>query len=286
MESRISKTNAAFIVLLSVAGCATTPITERPQLALISEEQVIDASAQAYAEQIAAYRKKGEVIRSSDRSTRVNEIAFRLIKQAVVVRPETANWRWEVNVIDESQVNAFALSGGKIAIFTGLIEKLDLSDAELAQVIAHEVGHSIAAHPREKVSVALGSQLAAVTLGGLSGISPQALAGAAQVAIELPYSRTMESEADRIGLELAARAGFDPRAAVSLWQKMQRQAGNRLPQFLSTHPSPETRMERLAELIPQVMPLYRAAKKQSLGISSACRTIVHSTRRSAADAVC
>jgi predicted Zn-dependent protease len=235
-------------------------------LALVSEDQIVEASAQAYATQMAEYRKEGQIDRGSGAAKRVNHISAPLIRQAKVIRPETASWKWEVNVIDDPQINAFALAGGKLAVFTGLIEKLKLTDPELAQVIAHEVGHSIAAHSREKVSVAMGSQLAAATVGSLSGLPPQALATAAQVAINLPYSRTMESEADRIGMELAARAGFDPKAAISLWNKMQRHSGDRVPQFLSTHPAPETRSARLAELVPEMTPLYKAAKQRRVGV--------------------
>jgi predicted Zn-dependent protease len=250
--------------VLLLSACTTNPVTGRHQLALVPEEQVISASSQAYSTQMAEYQKKGELEANSPVVARVRNIASRIIEQASRTRPESANWKWEVNVIDEPQVNAFAMAGGKIAVYTGLLEKISPTDDELAQVMAHEVAHALAGHTREKMSVAMGTDLALAAYGATEAANEkvqQALAAGALLAIRLPNSRKMESEADRVGIELAAKAGYDPNAAVSLWRKMA-QAGNRGgPEFLSTHPSDERRLQTLAELAPQMMPIYKTARR-------------------------
>ena len=158
------------------------------------------------------------------------------------------------------------MAGGKIGMFTGFIDALDPTDDELAQVIGHEVAHAVLGHSQEKMSIVMSQQLGLAMLGtfGERGAQMQSLAAqVGHLAITLPYSRTMEYEADAYGLELAARAGYDPRAALSLWQKMQQLAqaeGGAPPEFLSTHPGQENRIAELNRLIPQVMPLYEQAR--------------------------
>jgi predicted Zn-dependent protease len=247
-------------LFITLTGCVTTPITGRQQLALVSEAEVIQASAQAYAAQLQEYREQGKIEQDPQIVSRVQGIAKRIIDQAVRIRPETGQWKWQVKVIDSPEVNAFAMAGGKLVVFTGLINQLNLTDDELAQVIAHEIAHALADHTREKVSVSLASQLAVSTVGSASGVSPQLLGTAAALAVQLPNSRGMEAEADRIGIELAARAGYDPQAAVFLWSKMGQLQGRGVPQFLSTHPSGKTRMQTLQKLVPQMIPLYQAAR--------------------------
>lgn len=251
--------------LLVLAACETNPITGRQQLALVPEDQIIEASAQAYTAQMDEYRKKGELDNDSRDAARVRRIAEDVIAQAVAVRPETRNWRWQINVIDEPQINAFAMAGGKIAIYTGFLRSINPTDDELAQVLAHEVGHALSGHTREKMSVSMGTDLALSAFGAARGASEttmRALATGAMLAVQLPNSRRMESEADRIGVELAAKAGYDPRAAVSLWQKMsQVKQGAGPPELLSTHPSDETRLRNLSALVAQMMPHYQAARR-------------------------
>jgi hypothetical protein len=195
---------------------------------------------------------------------KVREITDRLIAQAVRFRPESARWAWEVTVINEPKtINAFCMAGGKMAIYTGMWELLKATDDEVAQVMGHEIGHALANHTQERMSVAygtgIGTQIAAIALG-VRDQSAVLLQQAAVVAIALPNSRESESEADQIGIELAARAGYDPKAAVTLWEKMGKVGGKAPPQFLSTHPSPENRAARLKELGERVQPLYAAAK--------------------------
>jgi hypothetical protein len=211
--------------------------------------------------------KKKQVETGTPRAARVREITDRLIAQAVRFRPESAGWAWEVQVIDDPKVvNAFCMAGGKMAIYTGMWEKLKASDDEIAQVMGHEIAHALADHTRERMSIAMTSsvatQIAAVAIMPRDERGALALTGvqlASVLAIQLPNSRLGESEADQIGIELAARAGYDPRAAVTLWEKMGKD-GKAPPEFLSTHPSPQSRAARLAELGQRVQPYYLAAK--------------------------
>jgi predicted Zn-dependent protease len=244
------------------AGCATNPVTGRSQLMLVSESQAIAASRQAYVQMLAPLEKQGKVNEDPALKARIDRIAERLVAQAIKYRPETAQWDWEIKVIhDPKTVNAWAMAGGKMAIYTGLIEKLNPSDDEIAQVLAHEIAHALSAHTAEKMSVALASDLV-VTGVAVASDRPQIAATgaalAAALAVQMPNSRTMEAEADRIGIELAARAGYDPRAAVTLWDKMAKLGNSRPPEFLSTHPSPENRKKMLEALVPQMMAFYQA----------------------------
>jgi predicted Zn-dependent protease len=181
------------------------------------------------------------------------------------MRPETESWEWSIKVIDDPKtVNAWAMAGGKMAIYTGLIDQLKATDDELAQVLGHEISHALAKHTAERMSRAIAMQagmgvVAATTSGSqYSGLALTGAQLAAVVGLELPNSRGAESEADRIGMELAARAGFDPKAAVTLWEKMGKVGGGGSSKFdfLSTHPAPARRMETLNALVPQMMPFY------------------------------
>jgi predicted Zn-dependent protease len=259
------KAPALFLAVpLLVGGCATNNITGRSQLMLVSEQQAIGSSAAAYSSMMGGLSKKKQIEGDSERSKKVREITDRLIAQAVRFRPDSASWKWEVQVIDDPKtVNAFCMAGGKMAIYSGMWEKLKITDDEVAQVMGHEIGHALASHTAERMSVAYSTGIGTQVLAIAMGVRPEtgALMQAASVtAIQLPNSRESESEADQIGIELAARAGYDPRAAVTLWEKMAKLGGASQPQFLSTHPSPENRASRLKELGGRVEPLYVAAK--------------------------
>lgn len=251
------------IVLAGIvlAACATSP-TGRRQLMLVSEDTAIASSAQAYVQEVGKLRQEGKL--SDDRALirRVNDLTGKLVAQAIVMRPDSANWEWSVAVIDDPEtVNAWCMAGGRMAIYTGLIQKIDPTDDELAQVMGHEIGHALANHTAEKMSVAMASSIGVVAVGIASdnpGAATAGAAAAAALAVTLPNSRTAETEADRIGIELAARAGYDPAAAVTLWRKMNSLPGGQPPQFLSTHPNPENREKALATLGPQMEPLYTA----------------------------
>jgi len=250
---------SAFLCISLLIGCATSP-TGRRQLMIVSEESAIAASKQAYVEMLQPYAQKGKLDNQPALKTRVDRITGRLIAQAIRMRPETASWEWHIEIIDEPEtVNAWAMAGGKMALYTGLVYKLKPTDDELAQVLGHEIAHALAKHSAEKMSVAMASNAGIMAVGIFTDTGGLALTGAALAAayaVQMPNSRAAESEADRIGIELAAKAGYDPRAAVTLWQKMANAGGSRPPEFLSTHPSPENREKRLAELVPQMMPYY------------------------------
>jgi len=256
------------LLLLTVsallAACATNPITGRSQFMVVSESSAIGQSAAAYDSMMGALGKKKKIEADGERTRKVHEITDRLIAQAVRFRPDSASWGWEVRVINDPEtVNAFCMAGGKMAIYAGMFEKLKATDDEIAQVMGHEIGHALANHTQERMSVAygtgIGTTIAAIALGARDS-SAVLMQQAAVVAIALPNSRESEAEADQIGIELAARAGYDPKAAVTLWEKMAKVGGKAPPQFLSTHPSPENRAARLKELGEQVQPLYAAAK--------------------------
>jgi predicted Zn-dependent protease len=250
-------------VSVLLAACAANPITGRSQFMVVSEKMAIGQSAAAYNSMMGQLGKKKKIEAEGERTKKVREITDKLIAQAVRFRPDSASWGWEVRVINEPEtVNAFCMAGGKMAIYTGMWEKLKASDDEIAQVMGHEIGHALANHTQERMSVAygtgIGAQIAAIALGARDQ-SAVLMQQAAVVAIALPNSREGESEADQIGIELAARAGYDPKAAVTLWEKMAK-LGGKVPEFLSTHPSPENRAARLKELGERVQPLYAAAK--------------------------
>jgi predicted Zn-dependent protease len=249
------------ITALALVACATSP-TGRRQLMLVSEDHAISASRQAYVQSMGQLKSQGKLVTDPQVLARVQTITERLVAQAVIQRPATARWDWSVEVIDEPEtVNAWCMAGGRMAIYTGLINKLDPTDDELAQVMGHEIAHALANHTAERMSIAMASQAGVIAVGVASdspGRNMALAATAAQLAILLPNSRTAETEADRIGIELAAKAGYDPRAAATLWQKMGAVGGSGPPQFLSTHPAPGNRQQRLGELAPQMEPFYRA----------------------------
>jgi len=259
---------AGLVLVLAITGCSTNPVTGRSQLMLVSEGAAISASSQAYTEVLSSAREEGRVDADRETKARVTAIARRVVAQAVRYRPETAAWDWQIAVIDDPEtLNAFAMAGGKMAIYTGIIDKLALTDDELAQIIAHEIAHALSSHSSEKMSVALASNLALTAFAVSGDRSELALTGAAMaalMAVQLPNSRQMETEADRIGIELAARAGYRPDAAASLWAKMAREGGARQPVFLSTHPAPQSRQRDLQALAAQMQPLYEQAIRSPL----------------------
>jgi predicted Zn-dependent protease len=252
------------LATLAVTACAISP-TGRRQLSLVPEQTAIGASKEAYTAQLAELRSEGKLVTESRATRRIDAITERLVAQAIAMRPETADWEWSVAVIDDPEViNAWCMAGGRMAVYTGLLDKLDPSDDELAQVLAHEISHALANHTAERMSVAIATQAGVALAGAVADDRPQAAqsaaAIAAQLAIQLPNSRSAETEADEIGIELAAKAGYNPNAAVGLWRKMEAAAGSGPPQFLSTHPSPGNRQEKLAALAPQMMAYYNEAR--------------------------
>jgi predicted Zn-dependent protease len=233
---------------------------------IVSEDSAIAASKQAYAEMLKPYAQKGKIDNNPALKDRVYRITGRLISQALKVRPETKDWDWSIKIIDDPEtVNAWAMAGGKMALYTGLVKKINPTDDELAQVLGHEIAHALAKHSAEKMSVAMASSIGVVAVGVVAENKGLALTGAALaavLAVQKPNSRAAESEADRIGIELAAKAGYNPSAAVTLWQKMAEVGGKGPPEFLSTHPAPENREKKLAALVPKMMPYYQQKGKR------------------------
>jgi predicted Zn-dependent protease len=255
-----------------LAGCQSVNTTnagavgvERKQymFSMLSAQQVSQMSAQAYQQTISEASAKGVLDKRSGNAKRVNAIAKRLIAQAPVFRQDAAQWDWQVNLIDSKELNANCGPGGKIIVYSGLIEQLQLSDDELAAVMGHEIAHALREHGREAMSKAYATQMAQQGIGTLLGLGQDSMALAdsvVQYSMTLPNSRDNENEADLIGLELSARAGYNPEAAVSLWQKMAQASEGAPPEFMSTHPSSGSRIAALQGAIPKVAPLYRQAK--------------------------
>jgi predicted Zn-dependent protease len=278
------KMNKKIVAVLIAAGIVTggcTPVqttqsgavgVQRKQYMLLSEKQVESMSAQSYVQTLRQAESKKTLNTNTAETARVRAIAQRLIPQTTVFRPDAANWKWEINVQESKEVNAYCMAGGKIMVYTGLIDQLKPSDDELAAVMGHEIAHALREHSREQMSEAYAQQIGLVGLAAIVGVTTKdsnnanttmALGGqVAAVALTLPHSRRDEHEADEIGLELAARAGYNPNAALSLWEKMSKVGGGKPPEFLSTHPSDASRMADIQRLIPTVMPLYEQSKQK------------------------
>jgi len=233
---------------------------------LVSSREVEQQASQEYAQVLAGAGKKGLLNQDPQQVQRVRAIAARLIPQVSVFRDDAPKWKWEVNVLTSKDINAWCMPGGKIAVYTGLIERLKLTDDELAAVMGHEIAHALREHARERMGRQMATQTAtavgAIALQIFTGvyIDPQLAGTFTQAMFVLPNSRENEQEADLIGIELAARAGYDPRAAITLWQKMSQAGGGGPPEWLSTHPSHDTRLRELQNDVQKVMPLYEKAK--------------------------
>jgi predicted Zn-dependent protease len=259
------------VTALALAGCETASTTQggvvgvdRQQRFAVSAEQIEEMADKQYDQVLAEARKQGKLNTKPAQTERVRAIAKRVIAQTPAFRPDAAKWDWEINVLDSPEVNAWAMPGGKIAVYSGLIEKLNVTDNELAAVIGHEIAHALREHSRERASeqAVAGSLISiASAVAGIGQAGQQGLEFAYQGLLGLPNSRRHEVESDRIGVELAARAGYDPRAAISLWEKMGEASGGEPPKFLSTHPSREDRIQDLRQYAERVMPLYQEARR-------------------------
>lgn len=272
MKNRFLSLSALACAVVLLAGCASTTTgslatggSARSQLLLVSSDDVMQQSLKYYDEQNRQARAKGELITSGAQFNRVNGVMQRLVPQVGAFRPDAARWPWQLVLLKDDTVNAYVMAGGKITFYIGLLDKLKLTDDEIAAVMGHEMAHALREHTREKMSQSALGDLALSVGGALIGAGQgtvQLASVGKQLALDLPFSRRMESEADLYGLELAARAGYDPRAAVTLWQKMASEGGGDGPSFLSTHPASGDRMAALEAAIPRVMPLYEAAKRR------------------------
>jgi len=251
-------------ILLFTYACTKVPITGRNQLILVTQDQELQMGDVAYTEVV----KNSKISKNPEYNAAVKRVADRIA--GVANRPD---FEWEYTVIDEDKtINAFALPGGKIGVYTGIL-KIAQTDAGLATVMSHEVGHATARHGGERITAGLLSQIGAVGLAaalGGSGMDPnltygimQAYGLGVQVGGILPFSRSQDSEADRIGLIYMARAGYDPRESILFWQRMAEATKNsqKPPEFLSTHPDNGTRIANLQRHMPEAMRVYTTSKK-------------------------
>ena len=261
----------AFALSLAVSFTSCTSTTDagevsgdRSQLMLVSSEEMNASAEEAYAEVLEEASSNGTLNTSSATTTRVRNIANRLIAQTGTFREDALSWDWEINVITDDTVNAWCMPGGKIVVYTGIINTLSLTDGELAAVMGHEISHALREHSREQASQDALRQLGVSTVSeavGLGDLGTGVLNLASQYTISLPFSRSHETEADEMGTELMARAGYDPNEAVNIWKKMAALSGNSVPEIMSTHPSNESRIKNLQEVSAKVYHLYEEANK-------------------------
>lgn len=241
----------------------------KSRLLLLPASTVERSAAQQYGGLMREAAQKGLLNRDRQQVERLRNIARQLIPHSARFNKDAEKWRWEVNLIASKTVNAFCMPGGKIAFFSGILEQLQLTDAEVAAIMGHEMAHALLEHGRARMSEQLlksaGISIAAAVFN-LGGLSAELLNQAAGLAISLPYARKQETDSDLVGMELAARAGFDPRAAAEVWRKMakltQSAGKGQPPQFLSTHPGHDTRIREIEANLPKVLPFYEAARKK------------------------
>ncbi len=230
---------------------------------LVPAQEVENAAGKQYNELLQqAASKRALAQPDHPQLQRIRAIAKRLIPQAVPWNERAAKWNWEVNLIGSNQINAFCMPGGKIVFFMGILDQLKLTDDEIAMVMGHEMAHALREHARERMAKGALTSVGANVLVQVLGMGQvgQVLTGYGAQLMSLKFGRSDESESDLVGMEIAARAGYDPRAAVTLWKKMGQANKASPPQWLSTHPSGPSRIAQLQKNLPRVMPLYERAR--------------------------
>jgi predicted Zn-dependent protease len=231
---------------------------------LVSADTVEHSAVQQYAQMLQQAAEKNALgSKDHPQVRRLRGIAKSIIPFAIEWNPRAKDWHWEVNLIGSRQINAFCMPGGKIAFYSGILEQLKLSDDEVAMVMGHEIAHALREHARERMGKSAATGIGANLIGQIFGLGQlgQTVTNYGAQLLTLEFSREDESEADLVGMELAARAGYDPRAGVTLWQKMGAANKGAPPQWLSTHPSGKTRIADIEVNLPKVMPLYERARK-------------------------
>ena len=257
-EKMIMRTRywALLAVWMLLSSCAVSP-TGRTQFIIISPDAAIIESEAAYMDTVRQLDDEDKLVGDPLTVTRVARITGRLVSIAVTDFSTSADWKWSVAIVDDAEtVNAWCMAGGRMAVYTGLFDKLELTDDEFAQIMGHEISHALANHTAERMSRAMATATGMAVIGAASDNSSVAMAGAsvlANVALTLPNSRDAENEADVMGMVLATKAGYDPEAAVTLWQKMGDLNDERPAEFLSTHPAPENRQAALNSMIPRML---------------------------------
>lgn len=235
---------------------------------LAPAEQLERAALQQYRQQLAqAAEKRALAPADHPQLKRLRAIAQRIIPHALAWNPRAKDWQWEINLIGSRQINAYCMPGGKIAFYTGILDQLQLTDDEVAMVMGHEIAHALREHARERMgknAVTEGvARVGGAVIAAWLGVDPRLTDGVARGGANLAalsFSRSDETEADLVGMELAARAGFDPRAGITLWQKMSAANKGAPPQWLSTHPSGKSRIAEIERNLPKVLPLYERAR--------------------------
>ena len=262
-------TLALLLIGLLLMGCTTTSTSpglvdvNRSQFFLISQAELVKAGSEAYQTVKNEAREAGTLNQDSVMLARLTRILDEMIPYTAHFRPDAVNWNWEVNLIQDDTINAWVMPGGKIMFYSGLIEQLSLNDDEIAAIMGHEMAHELREHARERISQAQVGSVGLSVVGQLTGVQGAVLdlAGTVMnVGILLPFSRVHEVEADRIGIELAARSGYDPAAAIGIWERMAKLSqGGAPPEFLSTHPSYDSRISDLTRYSARLQPIYQQA---------------------------
>jgi len=275
----MKKFKLTLIALAIAAGSATAapasapmnpkadgiPVTKLSRLRVFADEQEMDQQSKLqYSQLLSEAKQKEALVPDSDPQVkRLRAIAARIVPNAKRWNPAAANWQWEVNLLNSDQVNAFCMPGGRIAFYSGILTKLNLTDDEVAMVMGHEISHALREHARKRAvqstAVSIASKLGGAVLSSYLGIDPRLTDAGANMAGQLTvmkFSRGDETEADLVGIDLAARAGFDPRAGLALWKKMAAVNSQEPMEFLSTHPSGDSRIQDMQKNMPLVLPVY------------------------------
>ncbi len=276
MKINIKHIIASIICSIILTSCSVVPITGRQKFSMVSDTELLSASQQQYSGFVSKARVSGKLV-NSQQVNRVSRALISATNNYLKQKGYTSilqNLRWEVNVVNSSQVNAFCMPGGKIVVYTGLLDLIGNgrnADAELSAVLGHEIGHALANHAGERISnqmlMNMGGQILGSAVGSQS-VALQNIIGTAyglsgQMFVSLPFGRKQELEADKMGLILMALAGYDPHNAVTLWQKMARKSGRQRNDFLSTHPSEAKRIRKIQQALPEAMWYYTGRRSTS-----------------------
>ncbi len=258
------------VLVLGWAGVATAQTREGVEVGgnsaftnLVSADTVERSATQQYAQMLQQAAAKNALAPNDNAQVkRLRAIAARIIPFAAEWNPRAKGWKWEINLIGSKQINAFCMPGGKIAFYSGILQTLKLTDDEVAMVMGHEIAHALREHARERMGKNAATGIGASLISQVFGLGQlgQTVTNYGAQLLTLQFSREDESESDLVGMEIAARAGFDPRAGVTLWQKMGANNGSGPPQWLSTHPSGTSRIAEIEANLPRVMPLYERAR--------------------------
>ncbi|MBL8384831.1 MAG: M48 family metallopeptidase [Burkholderiales bacterium] len=274
----IRVTRRLAMLLLAVAAAAPAHAREEPAkegvsvgktsafTKLVPAEQVEKGAAQQYRQMMQQAAQQNALAGPDHPQVqRLRAIAKKILPFAAQWNPRAAQWQWEVNLIGSKQINAFCMPGGKIAFYSGILDGLKLTDDEVAMVMGHEIAHALREHARERMGKSAATNIGANVISSVLGLgnTGNAVLGASANLLTLKFSRDDETEADSVGLELAARAGYDPRAGITLWRKMQQASKGAPPQWFSTHPASDTRVKDIERQLPQVLPLYQRASGKS-----------------------